>query len=208
MSSDLQRHSAGTMQAREGMLRRIREQLHGVDVPQLPEPETRRLAQSAGMEFLKEQFQRMAEAVGVEFYASIQEAIAGLKKIAVSDGADLPIALDNVELFEGWRNREELLNADAGLTTAQLGIAESGTLALVGDQERHRLVSLVPPIHICLFRRENLVGTMSEALSSVAGGGTMSQVVTFITGPSRTADIELQLVLGVHGPRHLRIVLI
>jgi L-lactate utilization protein LutC len=191
---------------REQMLKRIQQNLHGVVAPELPEAESRRLPTPANADALAEQFQRMAEGVGVAFYDCLADALKGLKRVAVSDGADLPIALENVEFFEGWKSREELLVADAGLTTAQLGIAESGTLTLIGDQERHRLVSLVPPIHICLLQRKNIVGTMSEALAQLQAGEAISPLATFITGPSRTADIELQLVLGVHGPRHLRIV--
>lgn len=193
---------------REQMLKRIHINLQGVAVPELPEPETRRLSSSAQIEVLAEQFQRMAEGVGVKFFDRAADALQGLQRVAVSDGADLPIAVDGVDLFEGWSKREDLLNADAGLTSAQIGIAESGTLALIGNSEKHRLVSLVPPIHVCILRRKNIVGTMSEALAKVESGPELSPLVTFVTGPSRTADIELQLVLGVHGPRQLRIILV
>lgn len=193
--------------SKEQLLQRIRQQLSGVEVPELPEPEARRLEQSANAQVLAEEFQRKAEAIGVQFFDSVASAAKGFDRIAVSDGADLPIAIDNVDLFEGWNRRADLLEVGAGLTCAQLGIAESGTLALIGNQERHRLVSLVPPVHICLLRRQNIVGTMNEALSHLHGANEISPIVTFVTGPSRTADIELQLVLGVHGPRELRIVL-
>ena len=157
---------------------------------------------------LAEQFQKAGEGIGVQFFHNVHDALRGLNRVAVSDSGDLPIALDEVDLFEGWHNREDLLNADAGLTSAQIAIAESGTLVLIGNQERHRLVSLVPPIHICLLRRKNIVGTMSEALTQIQSTPKLSPLVTFVTGPSRTADIELQLVLGVHGPRELRLILV
>ncbi|NQU49993.1 MAG: lactate utilization protein [Planctomycetes bacterium] len=193
--------------SRDRILQNVCRQLAGVEVPPLPEEESRRLPQPADVDVLAAQFQRMAEGVSVDFFDDVQSATKGMHRVAVSNGADLPIAVDGVELFEGWNDREGLLTCDAGLTTAQIGIAESGTLGLIGDLEKHRLVSLVPPIHVAMLKRENIVGTMSEALSLVHQGGLPSSLITFVTGPSRTADIELQLVLGVHGPRELRVVL-
>jgi L-lactate dehydrogenase complex protein LldG len=193
--------------SRDRILQNVCRQLAGVEVPPLPDEESRRLTQSADTDVLAQQFQRLAEGVSVTFYADVSSALKGLKRVAVSNGTDLPIAVDGVNLFEGWNDREGLLNADAGLTTAQIGIAESGTLALIGDVEKHRLVSLVPPIHVAILKRENIVGTMSEALAKLENNGIPSSLITFVTGPSRTADIELQLVLGVHGPRELRIIL-
>ncbi|MBC8406225.1 MAG: lactate utilization protein [Planctomycetes bacterium] len=201
-------NSAQPDSSRDRILQNVCRQLSGVEVPPLPEEESRRLPQPADVNLLAAEFQSKAEGVSVVFFDDVHSATKGLQRVAVSNGADLPIAIDNVELFEGWGDREGLLACDAGLTTAQIGIAESGTMALIGDVEKHRLVSLVPPIHVALLKRENIVGTMSEALSMLHQDGLPSSLITFITGPSRTADIELQLVLGVHGPRELRVVLI
>jgi L-lactate dehydrogenase complex protein LldG len=85
-------------------------------------------------------------------------------------------------------------------------IAETGTLVLESDRERHRLVSLVPPIHIALVKAENIVPTLGEAFSVVRRGAGLSRAITFITGPSRTADIELTLSIGVHGPKDLYVI--
>ena len=70
-----------------------------------------------------------------------------------------------------------------------------------------RLVSLVPPLHIALLPTERLLGTMADSLAAVHTNGP-APTITFITGPSRTADIELTLVVGVHGPRELHVVLV
>ena len=101
--------------------------------------------------------------------------------------------------------REELFAADAGISAAQWGIAETGTLVLESSQEQHRLVSLVPPLHIAVLPANRVVNTMAEALQRIAPT-IDNRLVTFITGPSRTGDIELTLVLGVHGPHTLHVI--
>ena len=109
-----------------------------------------------------------------------------------------------------WQNtdasRDELFGADLGVTAAQWAIAETGTLVLVGDEERHRLASLLPPVHIALLHRSRILANLGEALGTLRR--PLSPAVTFVTGPSRTADIELQLVIGVHGPRELHVVVV
>jgi L-lactate dehydrogenase complex protein LldG len=108
--------------------------------------------------------------------------------------------------------RDELFDCDVGLSAAQLGIAETGTLVLESSVERHRLVSLVPPAHVVLLRTKDLVETMGEALDRVRGGDesieVSSRAITFVTGPSRTSDIELTLAIGVHGPQIVHVILI
>lgn len=103
--------------------------------------------------------------------------------------------------------RTPLFAAQAGLCAAQLAIAETGTLALDSSVELHRLASLVPPVHIALLFGADIVPTMSEALAQFEERG-LPPTLTFITGPSRTADIELELVVGVHGPRVLHVLLV
>ena len=104
----------------------------------------------------------------------------------------------------------ELFNYDVGITTAQAGIAETGTLVLEAESERHRLVSLLPPVHIAVVYAPEVVATIGDALSQLRGNDPqqMSRAITFITGPSRTADIELTLTVGVHGPKELHVIVI
>ena len=101
-----------------------------------------------------------------------------------------------------------LFNFDVGITTAQIAIAETGTLVLESNSERHRLVSLVPPVHIAIVEARNIMLTLGEGLNYVQREATsaMSRAITFITGPSRTADIELTLTIGVHGPKELYVI--
>lgn len=104
----------------------------------------------------------------------------------------------------------ELFNYDIGITTAQAAIAETGTLVLQSERERHRLVSLLPPVHIAIVHARDIVSTIGDALSQLRGSEAqqLSRAITFITGPSRTADIELTLTVGVHGPKELHVIVI
>lgn len=106
-------------------------------------------------------------------------------------------------------SRAELFDCDVGITTAQWGIAETGTLVLESGHEKNRLLSLVPPVHVALLPIDRMCDTIAEALASLnRGTDTASRAVTFITGPSRTSDIELTLTIGVHGPQSLYAILL
>ena len=102
----------------------------------------------------------------------------------------------------------ELFDYDIGISTAQAVIAETGTLVLESERERHRLVSLVPPVHIAIVEAGKICLTLGEALAAVqrSEAQQLSPTITFITGPSRTADIELTLAIGVHGPQELYVI--
>jgi L-lactate dehydrogenase complex protein LldG len=134
-----------------------------------------------------------------------------LHRIAVSDS---PIVGRLMQQFKGsaevFRNAEPetLFHCDGGITSAQWAIAETGTLVLETKSERHRLVSLVPTMHIAILAAGRVLGTMPEALEAVSTAGELSRTVTFITGPSRTSDIELTLAIGVHGPARLHVIVI
>jgi L-lactate dehydrogenase complex protein LldG len=103
-------------------------------------------------------------------------------------------------------NAHDIFSYDVGVSTAQAAIAETGTLVLDSAYERHRLVSLVPPVHIAVVNASAIVETLSDALTLLQKDKEISPAITFITGPSRTADIELTLTIGVHGPRELYVV--
>ena len=115
---------------------------------------------------------------------------------------------------EARRLRELSAAAEIGVTGADLAIAETGTLALISGQGRPRSTSLLPEYHVAVFDRRALVETVEQAgvvleawhaepARSMSGGA-----ITFITGPSRTADIELTLTRGVHGPREVHAIFI
>jgi L-lactate dehydrogenase complex protein LldG len=171
-----------------------------------------------------ERFRTMLERVGgrVERLPSLEAARARVlelvrerrvERVAVSDAPALAPLVEllspEVVVAVPASSRAELLASGIGITCAQWGIAETGTLVLESAQERHRLISLLPPVHVALLPARALLGTLGEALAAVRAstGPPASRTITFVTGPSRTADIELTLVVGVHGPRELQVLL-
>ena len=134
------------------------------------------------------------------------------KRIALSDAPAVSVLARSITADEIkiCPEPEDLFNFDVGITMAQAAIAETGTLVLVAETERHRLVSLLPPVHIAIVYSGDIVSTIGAALNQLRGNDArqMSRATTFITGPSRTADIELTLTVGVHGPKELHVIVI
>lgn len=98
--------------------------------------------------------------------------------------------------------KRQLMTADLGITGADAGLAESGTLVLRTGHTEGRLASLLPPVHLAIIKADQLLPGVAEFITQSECPPSTSAVI-FITGPSRTADIELTLTVGVHGPKHL-----
>jgi len=107
----------------------------------------------------------------------------------------------------GAAPRAEQARAEVGVTGCHGAIAETGSLALISGPGCSRTVSLLPPVHIALVRRTDLVSSMGEFFAARADAMAQAANCTFVTGPSRTADIELSLTIGVHGPGKVIIIL-
>lgn len=97
---------------------------------------------------------------------------------------------------------------DIGITGASAGLAESGSVVLVHGPGRPRMASIVPEIHIVLLEVERLARTLAHWAHEYPGLVGETTNLVLVTGPSRTGDIEQQLNLGVHGPRHVHVVLV
>lgn len=141
-----------------------------------------------------------------------RERVAGL--FAEKFGEEVPP--DPTELVKVARRRlrQAFIDADVGITGANIAIAESGTIVVVTNEGNDRLVSTLPPVHIAVAGVDKIVPTLDDALEILkvlarnATGQKLTSYVSFITGPSRTGDIELTLVTGVHGPREVHIILL
>lgn len=97
--------------------------------------------------------------------------------------------------------------ADGVITNATVAIAETGTIVLVhGIGTGRRALSLVPDVHICVVREDQVVATVPEAMDEI--GSRPDRPITLVSGASATSDIELVRVEGVHGPRVLDVVLV
>jgi L-lactate utilization protein LutC len=125
-------------------------------------------------------------------------------------GADEPLREAGVEVAI-WHDRPDLREiagrADLGLSTATWAIAETGSLVLEHGPGRGRSVTLLPPTYVAILPADRVLQTVPEAIRKYAGG-TLPANVCFHTGPSRSGDIEMSLVVGMHGPGDVHVVLV
>ncbi len=156
-----------------------------------------------------------------------EEASAAVEAVFAETGASRFLAWDGLEqVLPGWPEwsaRYERIDAaidparrgldlarvgtaTGGVTGADAGIAASGSVVLGHGPGRPRSASLLVDTHVVVLRTDAVVATLGEAIDRIDWGVTSNLV--FITGPSRTGDIESVLTLGVHGPRHVHIVLL
>lgn len=104
-------------------------------------------------------------------------------------------------------SKEQLESCDAGVSECDSLIAQTGSVMVTSRSAGGRALSVLPPHHVVVARREQLVGTLLEALRGVQAryAPDYPSMISVITGPSRTGDIERILVLGAHGPKKLTI---
>lgn len=101
-----------------------------------------------------------------------------------------------------------LFNIDAAITTTTGAIAETGALVLWPDAIEPRLMSLVPPVHIAVLEADHIYNTFCEIIQKQNWPQRMPTNALLISGPSKTADIEMTLAFGVHGPRELIVLIL
>lgn len=115
---------------------------------------------------------------------------------------DRPVDEWKAELFR---------DTDAGFTSTRGGIAETGTLIVWPDAREPRLLSLVPPIHFALLDADQLHDTLFDAMTAQSWSDQSSPMPSnalLISGPSKTADIQITLAYGAHGPKELVVLLL
>ena len=100
-------------------------------------------------------------------------------------------------------------DAQAGITGVDYAVAETGTLVIAHNRHNPRLVSLAPILHIAVVSVDRMVAVYEQAIEKLYGkSGDVSSQISFITGPSMTADIQARPFKGMHGPRRLVVILI
>jgi L-lactate dehydrogenase complex protein LldG len=142
--------------------------------------------------------------------ASIQTAVrsvlfaADARTVVTPSGLPAWVAQEGHVVDHPDLTAAELDAIQAVVTGCAVAIAETGTIVLDGALlSGRRIITLVPDLHVCVVRAGQVVGSVPEALAVL----DPAQPLTFISGPSATSDIELERVEGVHGPRHLHVVL-
>jgi L-lactate dehydrogenase complex protein LldG len=123
---------------------------------------------------------------------------AGVEVIAAAGGPDEP------------GRREAFFAADLGLSGVDYLIAETGSVVMLSRPEQPRSLSLLPPVHVAVAQRAQLLPDLFDLFEAVpwARRGGLPSGLSLVTGPSKTGDIELRLVTGVHGPGELQVFLI
>ncbi len=99
-------------------------------------------------------------------------------------------------------------DAEAAVTTARGGIAQTGALVLWPDADEPRLMSLLPPIHVVLVEEDTITDSLAATMAAQGWAGGMPTNAILVSGPSKTADIEQTLAYGVHGPKELIVLVI
>lgn len=165
-------------------------------------------------------FKEKAEAISARVYraATLAEAqkqiahiIDDLKAQKVVAARSRLVELMNLKQFsvEFDNLRQNAADADLGISEFNLAVAQTGTLAQDATNVDARLVSMLPPAHLALIYTRRLVPDMVEALEALRQKtGEVPAYLAFVSGPSRTADIERVLTIGVHGPGKLFILFI
>lgn len=206
--------------SREAILERIRAALgsSGDPIPEyaaIPRPYIGRgsLDAEARLHLLLERLRDYDTHVVETGAASVPETILGIlrdngqKKVIAADG--LPSQLLPAEfrfLPEQQATITDLDDCDGIVTLCAVAIAWTGTIGLThGPGQGARRLTLLPDRHLCIVRADQVVETVPEAIERLA---TSAPLLTLISGPSATADIEMTRIRGVHGPRSLDVVLV
>jgi L-lactate dehydrogenase complex protein LldG len=210
--------------AREEVLALVSEALRGVPVTEIPEdvPLTGqdRAPDDGGPEQRARRFAepvagdraRARRVAAADLPAAVAEALEarGARRIIVPP--DLPASWRpaGAELLVDGELADDLLDAaDGVLTGCALGIAETGTVVLDGGaRQGRRAITLLPDYHLCVVEASQIVGTVPEAIAALGAAARERRPITFVSGPSASADVELRRVGGVRGPRSLEVLVV
>ena len=207
------------MNAREAILARIRDAVAGSpDAPEPPRdyralyddtPEARLVRFAEIVRDYRAELHRVATADLAETVAERCRAL-GVERLLVADGLRNDARPGGVDaVSDDALSPEALDRVDAVLTECVVAIAETGTIVLDGGRgQGRRAITLVPDVHLCIVRADQVVGLVPEAIARLGEAVSEGRPLTWISGPSATSDIELVRVEGVHGPRTLEVFLV
>lgn len=192
--------------AKENILKRIRQALsHPVPVP-FPQSEGTNSVYHPPTDTLDVIFaQEFTHMQGrFAFCINEKEMQEQLQKLIV-DKQWTKIYCNTDKWNKQFSNTSDLTGCDASITDCEFLVARTGTIVMSAAQQSGRTVSVYAPVHICIAYTNQLVFDIKEALQKTKEKypGNLPSLITFATGPSRTADIEKTLVTGVHGPREV-----
>lgn len=194
------------MSAREQILSAVRRALDGGDRSPVTVPRGYRDTAAADVDLFVE---RVADYRAVvvrcaadEVEQRIVDALPQGARVVVPQG--LQWRVDDAETDTGLSS-SDLDSVDAVVTGATVGIATTGTIVLShGAGEGRRALTLVPDVHVCVVRADQVVADVPDAIAVL----DPQRPTTWISGPSATSDIELNRVEGVHGPRNLHVIVV
>lgn len=184
-------------------------------LPEAGETETDRLRVLAdNLAKLRAQLVRVPDLAGATVALAELAKSKGWKRLAYHAHADTS-ALAGGLTCETWSvdhdfDKQRLESCDAGLTTCEAIVAQTGSILVSSSTNGGRALSILPHVHVVIGRADQVVGDLTDAFTMLRErhGERMPSMLSFITGPSRTGDIERILVLGAHGPKELVLILV
>jgi L-lactate dehydrogenase complex protein LldG len=195
------------MSARDEILGRVRSALS--DAPEPPRVSVPRRTPGTSLDAVSLFCERVADYRAEVERCSTDDLDACLRR-ALPEGARVVVPADldldvPGAVVDGGLSAAELDALDAVVTRSRLGIAETGTIVLDhGPGQGRRAITLVPDHHVCIVDATDIVPDVPDAFDVLEASG----VLTWISGPSATSDIELDRVEGVHGPRRLHVIVV
>ena len=196
------------MSAREQMLARVREAVAGAEPAPAPGPRPQPAADDAVALFCE----RVADYQATVHRCAASEVgdvVAGLAAGELGVPGDLPAEwAPPGAVTEAGLSARDLDGLDGAVTGCELAIAETGTIVLRsgGRAQGRRALTLVPDLHVCVVREDQVVASVPAAVAGLEQAARDGDPLTLVSGPSATSDIELSRVEGVHGPRTLHVV--
>ncbi len=204
---------------RSAFLDRVRGALAGSDRPLLPPTLPATFATGDGRAF--ERFaDELAATGGTAERVAAQELVDAV--VSFARGSQVAVVAGDLDghrevVLEGLQRagcevlgdaRADAARADLGVTGALLGVASTGSVLLASGPGAPRMTGLLPPVHLVVLREDSLVGGLEDLFDRLPSLAVTSSELVLVTGPSRTSDIEMTLVRGVHGPERVTVLVV